>query len=395
MADRRILNVEKLASGGDGIAFSNGKVIFVPFSIPGETLLCEITEENTDFFRATVLETVKPSPFRVEALCPLFGICGGCALQHIEYSQQLKLKGQIFAESLGRIAKLHDQEFSLVASAPYGYRNRVELHVSSDQGFGYMERRSDNAIRAPGCPIAVKAISNWLKAQNRKSKPAKELQARIGPKERFIVFAQSGQPSIEGLDAKAQAIVGGRQYRFPLSHFFQSNLSMTELLVEKALSGLSGTRALDLYAGAGLFAAGLAESFSEVTLVESDTQSLEAARENVSQGKARFVPTDVEEWIRAESARSHRGSATAIDWVVADPPRSGLSSSTRTWLKNAPLGGMSYVSCNHATMARDLGDLCSSGWRIESLDVFDFYPQTGHIEALARLTPPKALSTGG
>jgi len=389
------LNVEKLASGGDGIAFSNGQAVFIPFSIPGESLSCEIIEENTDFLRAVPLEILKPSPFRVEAPCPLFGICGGCSLQHIAYSRQLELKGQIFNESLARTAKLPGQEFRLVASEPYSYRNRVELHVTDDNGFGYMEGASDKATRAHGCPIAAKPISDWLKTQNRKSKPAKELQARIGPRGRFVVFAQSSPPVIEGLDAKAQAQVGGRLYHFPLSHFFQSNLAMTELLVKKALSGLSGSRALDLYAGAGLFAAGLAETFREVTLVESDKQSLEAARENVSPGKARFIPTQVEEWIQAESARSRRGTSTAIDWVVADPPRSGLSSSTRTWLKTAPIGGLSYVSCNHATMARDLGDLCSSGWRIDSLDVFDFYPQTGHIEAMARLAPPKVLSTGG
>ncbi|MDX9826926.1 MAG: TRAM domain-containing protein, partial [Spirochaetia bacterium] len=258
MADRRILNVEKLASGGDGIAFSNGQVVFIPFSIPGETLLCEITEENPDFLRATALETLAPSPFRVEAPCPLFGSCGGCSLQHIEYSRQLELKGVIFAESLARTAKLPGQEFSLVASEPYSYRNRVELHLTPDQGFGYMKRASDKAVRAPGCPVAIKTISDWLKTQNRKSNPGKELQARIGTKERFVVFAQSGEPAIEGMQAKAQALVGGRSYSFPLNHFFQSNLRMAGLLVREALSGLSGTRALDLYAGAGLFAAGLA-----------------------------------------------------------------------------------------------------------------------------------------
>jgi 23S rRNA (uracil1939-C5)-methyltransferase len=395
MADRRILNVEKLASGGDGIAFSNGQAVFIPFSIPGERLLCEITEENRDFLRAEILENLSPSPDRVEAPCPLFGVCGGCELQHVEYSRQLALKGQIFAESLSRTAKLSGQEFSLRASNPYSYRNRVELHVTKDHGFGYMKRASADALRASDCPIAAKPISDWLKTQNRKAKPSKELQARIGPKERFVVFAQSGQPAIEGLEAKAEARVAGRSYRFPLGHFFQSNLMMTELLLREALSGLSGARALDLYAGAGLFAAELAESFGEVTLVESDKLSLEAARENVSARKARFIPTEVEEWIRSESARSRRGLAAPIDWVVADPPRSGLSTSTRAWLKSAAIGGMSYISCNHATMARDLGDLGASGWKIDSLSMFDFYPQTGHIEALARLSPPQTSKTGG
>jgi len=389
------LNVEKLASGGDGIAFSEGQAVFIPFSIPGETLRCEITEVNRDFLRAEIREILQASPHRIQAPCPLFGSCGGCTLQHIEYSHQLKLKSQIFAESLARIAKMPNQAFGVEASLPFGYRNRVELHVTSDQGLGFMEHSSDKAIRAPGCPVAAEAISDWLKTQNRKSRPARELQARIGTRQRFVVFAQTGQVAVEGLDAKAQATVGGHVFTFPLGHFFQSNCRMAGLLAKEATQDIAGNKAVDLYAGAGLFAAHLADKFSDLTLVESDGISLEAARGNIPHRHARFVPTGVEEWVKAEAGRARKGSAEPIDWIVADPPRGGLAAPIRAWLKTARIGGLSYVSCDHATMARDLGELCASGWRIETLRLYDFYPQTGHIEALARLSPPEDQKTGG
>lgn len=388
MADRMILTVEKLASGGDGIAFLNGQAVFVPFSIPGEKIRCEVVEKSKDFIRAQTLDILIPSPFRVKPPCPVFGICGGCNLQHIEYGKQLEFKAEAIRDSFRRTAKLETGDLPVKSGHAYGYRNRVQLHFTQDHGIGFMEAESAASVRAEGCPISVPAIDAWLRQQNRKSKPDKELQARIGQRDRFVLFAQDERLYIEGIDPKAKAIVGNVEYSFPLRHFFQSNLEMATLLVDDALSGISGHRAADLYSGAGLFAARLAAQFDEVTCVESDAVSLEAARGNVPQGSGRFAPTDVESWAQSASARARRGEDARYDWVVADPPRSGLSPSTREWLKKADIGGFSYISCDHVTLARDIGDLARSGWGLESLTLYDFYPQTGHIEALARLKPP-------
>jgi len=388
MADRIILTVEKLASGGDGIAFLDGQAVFVPFSIPGEKICCEIVGKAKDFLRAQPLDILEPSPFRVKPPCRIFGICGGCNLQHIDYGKQLEFKVEAIRDSFRRTAKLEPAELPAKSGLPYGYRNRVQLHFTQDHGVGFMKAESAASVRAEGCPIAVAAIDAWLRQQNRKSKPDKELQARIGQRDRFILFAQDDRFYIEGVDSKAKAIVGQVEYSFPLRHFFQSNLEVAALLVDDALSGISGHKAVDLYSGAGLFAARLAAQFDEVICVESDAVSLEAARGNVPAGSGRFAPTDVESWAQSAAARARRGEATRFDWVVADPPRSGLSPATREWLKKADIGGFAYVSCDHATMARDIGDLARSGWSLESLRLYDFYPQTGHIEALARLKPP-------
>lgn len=388
MTDRIILTVEKLASGGDGIAFPDGRAVFIPFSIPGEKISCEIVETTKDYWRALPLQILEPSLSRVEPPCPLFGRCGGCNLQHIEYDRQLELKAEAIRESFRRIAKLDGLEPGVKSGASYGYRNRVELHFSENHGIGFMAAGSSAVMRTEGCPIAAAPIDAWLRRQNRKARPDKELQAKIGRRERFVVFGQDDRLSIEGIDAKAKALVAGREYSFPLGHFFQSNLAMAGALVEEAVGGLAGYLAVDLYSGAGLFAARLAERFDEVICVESDAVSLEAARTNLPPGSGRFVPTDVESWTKGAASRARRAGGARFDWVLADPPRSGLSTATRAWLKGADLGGFTYVSCDHATMARDIGDLVRSGWRLESLTLYDFYPQTGHIEALARLSPP-------
>lgn len=393
MADRMILDVERLAAGGDGIAFFDRQAIFIPFSIPGERVACEIVERSRDFCRAKIIDIIEPSPFRVRPPCPVFGICGGCSLQHIEYSHQLAHKTAAARESFRRIAKLGsvamDATCSSGSNPGFGYRNRVQVHFTQDHGLGYMEAGSASSVRAGGCPIAAPAIDAWLRAQNRKTRPDRELIARIGQRDRFVVFGQDDRLYIEGIDPRAKALVAGHEYSFPLKHFFQSNLEMAGLLIEDAMEGLSGRTAADLYSGAGLFAARLAERFDEVTCVESDAVSLEAARCNLPSGKGRFIATEVEAWARAESANARRGKPSTWDCVLADPPRSGLSPVTRDWLKAADIGRLIYVSCDHATMARDIGDLVGAGWQLESLRLYDFYPQTGHIEALARLSPPR------
>lgn len=325
--------------------------------------------------------------------CPLFGRCGGCNLQHIAYPAQLVFKTQLARESLERMAGIEAPSLPMEAGEPYSYRNRVQIHPAADGGLGFMAGGTEEALRAKGCPIAVPEIDQWLRRENRKSKPYRELAARIGQRDRFVVFAQDGRLSVEGETALAEARVGPAKYLFPLGHFFQSNLAMAERLVDRAVKGLSGDLALDLYSGAGLFAARLASSFGQVVCVESDPVSLEAARSNLPRGKGRFHAQDVESWVSSQARQAgEAGRKTAagarFDWIFVDPPRAGLSPKVRGWLKTFPSRGLSYVSCDQATLARDLGDLIGAGWSLDSLELYDFYPQTGRLEALAKLLPP-------
>jgi tRNA/tmRNA/rRNA uracil-C5-methylase (TrmA/RlmC/RlmD family) len=175
--------------------------------------------------------------------------------------------------------------------------------------------------------------------------------------------------------------VRGKNFQFPVAHFFQSNIIVLEKLVERFVEPLKGVLALDLYSGAGLFSLFLADNFDSIECVESDAASMEAARLNLSRARAKVGFSDilVERWIQTPHANR------AFDCIVADPPRAGLSPELRAWLAGAQADALLYVSCDHASLARDLRDLTQKGWRTEDITLFDFYPQTGRLEAVARL----------
>lgn len=406
-----LVKVEKLAAGGEGIAFAGGKAIFIPFSIPGETIRIRPIKETKGYIRAEIIDILTPSSDRTVPECPLFGICGGCSLQHIEYTAQLKLKAEAARESFVRIGKFDPGPLPLHSDTPYHYRNRAQFHLTLDGGIGFMKADSDDAIRlGSGCPILKPVLDTWLKSQNRKTKPAKAMQLYIDQQKRFMAFADDTKLYIEGKDRTAHVVLAERSYHFPVKHFFQSNLAMAKKLIKDIELRLPepGECAVDLYAGAGLFSKILVERFSDVSCVENDTVSLEAARENCSGYSMRFFPMDVETWVSRELSRMGKSapsvasvetsrstgpaiktSVKAFDCVIADPPRQGLPPILKTWLTSTAIKKFFYVSCDHVTLARDIGELIKNGWEIESLELYDFYPQTGHLESLAVLRPAK------
>ncbi|MCE5257370.1 MAG: TRAM domain-containing protein [Spirochaetaceae bacterium] len=380
------LTVQKLATGGDGIAFSDGRVIFIPLTIPGETVVCRIIADFHDYAKAELLEVIEPSPARVTPPCPIFGQCGGCKLQHISIERQRELKAESVRETFTRTAKFDPGPIPLKSGAPYGYRNRAELHFTGDHGIGFMVGESSASVRARNCPIVVQSIASWLHGQNRKAKPEREIRAAYGDRDRFTIFGQDERLYIEGRDATARATVAGQEYSFPVKHFFQSNIEMASALVEDVVEGVSGERAVDLYCGSGLFAKRLAALCGEIACVESDVAALEAARNNVKGRKVSFHARNAEEWVRSGTAGTAGiAGGSPIDWVTVDPPRTGLSAELRAWLSRADIGAINYVSCDPVTLARDLRELKDAGWQIKSLCLYDFYPQTGRIEAFARL----------
>jgi 23S rRNA (uracil1939-C5)-methyltransferase len=378
--DLLTLRVEKLSSHGEGIAFSEGKAVFIPYSIPGELLTCRIVEDHSSFSRAEPIDIKEASPDRAEPPCPLFGVCGGCSLQHIEYSCQTRLKQDAARETFLRIGGFDPGELEIVTGEPYHYRNRTQIHACGDGGLGFAKAGSSEAIKIPRCPILVPALERWLISENRKARPYRALSALIGERPRFSVFAQDERIYIEGRDAYARAGVRGKNFQFPVAHFFQSNIPALEKLIERCVEPLRGGRALDLYSGAGLFSLFLADNFDSIECVESDTASMEAARLNLSLARAKigFSDIPVERWIK--TPRANR----AFDLIVADPPRTGLSPELRAWLAGAQADALLYVSCDHASLAHDLRDLTQNGWKVEDITLFDFYPQTGRLEAVAR-----------
>lgn len=386
------LFVEKIVAGGAGLAFLEGRAVFVPFALPGERVSALVSEEGRDWLRAEIVDVLEPSPDRVEPVCPLYGICGGCNLQHMSYDRQLKAKSSIVSEAFRRIAGFDPGEVAVAASHPYGYRNRVQVHMTPEGKLGFMRRDSGDVVPLSSCPIADPAVNRWLEARARSQHPKRELLPFTGGADRFIVYGYSDEVFVEGRDREPSVPVAGDEILFSLKGFFQSNLGALSILVGETVAGddplvddgqaSPGSRAADLYCGVGLFGHFLARRHASVLCVESEARSVECARRNLPAGAGEFYAQPVETWVRGKRATGH------FDLIVADPPRTGMAPEVLHWLAGVDAPELLYVSCDPATQARDTRALLASGWSLSSLKAYDFYPQTGHIECAARFTRP-------
>ena len=362
------VTIEKIASGGAGLGRIDGKVVFVPFTLPGETVEAELQEVKKDYLRAKALRIVSPSPERIEPACPLFGVCGGCDFQHLGYQAQLDLKRGLFLEAFRRIGGEDLPPPEVVPSEPFGYRARVQVHRAG-KGVGFKEAGGSGVVQVKVCPVASPEVNAFLS----------EAQAGSGEfsRERFTVFGWGGAWFREGRDREARAVIRGRAFSFAPECFFQSNPAMLERLageVGELLPG--GEAALDLYGGVGTFAAFLADSYERVTLVEESPLAAAWAERNLEGGRAEVFRGNVEAWLRTAAARR------PADAVVVDPPRTGLSEDVVRFLGLAKPRRLVYVSCDAATLARDFKKLKTLGFRLDRYRVYDFYPQTAHLESL-------------
>ncbi len=378
------LHIEKLVAGGDGLAFLEGRAVFVPLTLPGEDVVARIILERSDYLRAELVSVLAASPDRVEPVCPLFGRCGGCNLQHCAPDAQLSLKAGIVRELFARTAGI---EFNAGAGAPgfiveagavYGYRNRMQLHFDSEGRLGLSRRESNEVMAIPGCPVALESLDEWIGERSNSTGIRSEMAPYLGNRDRFVAFGAGKKVWIEGQHIQAKVEVLGQPISFPLGSFFQSNLELLERLVPAVVEGFEGGRAADLYAGVGLFGRFLAEKGGRVTLVEENAESLALARVNAKGPSHEYSAQSVDAWCRGPGARAE------FDFLVLDPPRTGLSPGLAAWIVARKPPRVSYVSCDPVTLARDAKALLAGGYRLESLSLYDFYPQTGHIEALAR-----------
>lgn len=367
-----VARVTKLISGGEGLARWQDKALFLAGALPGEEVRFEVTEEKSGFRRGRVVEILTRSPDRRDPGCTHYGQCGGCDFQHLSLAAQGTAKASIVQESFARLGKLTIDRPEVVQGQGWGYRNRLQIH-GSPAAAGFKARASDQRLKIDCCPVADAGFSEVF------SHPGQYFD-REG---RFLAFSAQGQLWVEGRQTEAAVQVAGKTIRFPLKGFFQSNLEVLELLLPFALDGLSGDHALDLYCGVGLFGAFLADRFKTVHLVEENALALDLARKNLPPGPHKFHSETLEAWTR------RRQVPNVLDAAVVDPPRTGLSAQVVDWLIAKRPKKLVYVSCNPDTMARDCGLLVRAGWSLKALKVFDFYPQTSHIEACARLEPPQ------
>lgn len=388
--------VEKLVYGGAGLARIDGRVALVPFVLPGERVRIEPQGGRRGVLAARLESVVEPSTARTHPPCPFYYRCGGCQYQHGVYEAQVEAKRAIVAETLARIGKLEPpREIDAITGEPWGYRNRTQFHVERGR-LGYFGFGTHALVPVDRCPISSPRINEVLTALNGMVRDRRwpafvrsvevftnETDVQINVREtdrpvarRFFEWCAEAVPGFApaGIEYRAASDT----YRVGRNSFFQVNRFLTDRLVERALEGASGATALDLYAGAGLFSLPLARRFERVTAVESGA----AARDVEYNAERAGVRLEVH---RRPVEAFLEGIAEAPDFVLADPPRAGLGkSAVRSLLRLAP-ARISIVSCDPATLARDLAALTAGGYRLARLTLIDLFPQTYHIETVSTL----------
>jgi 23S rRNA (uracil1939-C5)-methyltransferase len=422
------VRIEKLLYGGEGLAHHEGHAVFAPFVLPGETVTVEPVERRKKFIRARLSAVLTSSAERVAAECPHFGVCGGCDYQHIGYAQQLRYKAEILRETLARLGKITwEGEITTHGSTPYGYRNRAQWKIAPDAAgqlaVGYFQAGSRRLCAVRECPILSPRLRDTLavfsKLITTRALPAglREVEAFADDADEklllnlsFDVLDQSVQSVTDLLRAKIPGAesfllhiartdrfeldgpghltyrVGAHGYRVGHLSFFQVNRALIPELVELVLSDARGRLALDLFAGVGLFSVPLAQRFERMVAVESNAATARDLEMNLQASGA------------ASPAARH-GDVVAFldrwretpDFVLLDPPRAGVPAAALQRLARLDPAVIAYLSCDPATLARDLAVLVGTNdkpghYRIQSVHLVDMFPQSYHLEAFLRLT---------
>ena len=387
--------MEKLVYGGDGLARLNGRVVFAPFVLPGERILACVEREKPGMVRARMLEVLEAAPDRVAAPCPVYGRCGGCHYQHAPYEYQLLAKRAILVEALQRLGKMEPPaEIAIVAAEPFGYRNRVQLHVEENR-LGYREARSHRLCTVGECPVASPKINQAIAAFSAMTRDGRwprfirSLEVFTDEREVQINVLETDRPVarrffdwcgtlIPGLVEGALDYRG--EFRVSSNSFFQVNRLLIDRLVEAATEGVEGETAIDLYAGVGLLSLPLARRFREVTAVESGAGAVRDLEFNAARaglGNLRAISQTAEEHL----AQLEK----APDFVALDPPRTGLGKVVVGRLIELRPRQIAILACDPATLARDLAGLVAAGYQVERMTLVDLFPQTYHLETVVRL----------
>ena len=385
VGDDFVVEIEGLAAGGEGVAHApDGRVVFVAASAPGDRVWVRVVEAHPRWLRGEIEALEAPGPGRIAPRCPLFLRCGGCAWQHLDYATQLSAKAEILRDALVRIGGLAPpSEVEIVPSPPFGYRGRARVGVARGV-VGFRRLRSHALEPAAACPVLVPELESALGALAA-APPTRdgEIELCAGDDGRVRAWGPGGL-----LYGEAQLAIDAGTVRVGVSPgvFFQGNAPLRGALLAGVLDAAGrGARALELCAGAGFFSLGLAERFQEVLAVESSPPAVRDLRRNIEANgveNLRVVCAPLERFLAGDEPRDYAPNA-----IVVDPPRTGLGPALAKDLAAAAgAARLVYVSCEPATLARDLAVLAAEGLRLVSLRGYDLFPQTAHVEAIAVLT---------
>ncbi|MEM7356742.1 MAG: class I SAM-dependent RNA methyltransferase, partial [Acidobacteriota bacterium] len=388
--DELEITIEKLVEGGDGFGRFEGIPFFVPRSAPGDRLRVRLSERRPGYGRAEIVEVIEPAAVRRQPPCPHFDRCGGCDLQHLGEDAQLRYKAEAVRETLRRIGGIEmPAKVTVLPGRPWGYRLRTQLHLGEGlrgTDVGYFARGSHDLVPIERCPVLVPELEAALPdlPHSLGDISHKRIDLTAGDGSRWTV-----SPPVEGLPkGEVEARIGSYTYSYDARCFFQGHRQLASQLIEQALGeapeaaaadAAAEETAFDLFAGVGLFSLPLAERYHKVVAVESDRVACRFLRKNARRNRLDNVAVEhrsVETWIAKLPEKPAR--------VVVDPPRLGLPHALRRALVKRRPRQLTYVSCNAATLARDLKQL-GSGFRLDSLALLDMFPQTGHMELVVQL----------
>ena len=377
--------IERILPGGVGLGHAEGKTVLVSLAAPGDHLRVRVEREQGNVLFASVVEVLTPSPVRIEPPCPYFGRCGGCDFQQLTYEAQLAAKANIIADCLQRIARLDHVPNIAVHPSPkdWRYRARATWQIDREKReIGYYERGSRRVCDVADCAVLLPELQETLE-QVRATE-----WAEFPPELKHLdaVAGENGvslSPAFAEFETNELTLrVGSEVYEYNAEAFFQINPALLPELIEFALSDARGETALDLYCGVGLFTLPLARRFARVVGVEANPVATRFAKRNLQQAgltNAHVITATVAGWVRENT---HTDS---VDFVLLDPPRAGAESVVIKGLLKLQPKRISYVSCDPATLARDLRKLIAGGYTIDSITGFDLFPQTHHVETVVLL----------
>lgn len=423
MAPPFIFSPVKLIYGGDALGFHAGHTVMAPRLLPGEQVEAEEVRRIKGVIHARPVRVLEPSPERIDARCPYFGNCGGCHYQHFDHQTQVESKTAILRETLFRLGKATWEAPIPAHTGPeWNYRNQAQFKIGqSPDGLatlGFFEAESNRLVEIDACPIlsptlnallAVLRTEPWtralaggkelaLLADDRDEKVMLTLAGTWNAQEeetlagrslgelgqvRTVAFVRNdrhdgarvfGEPHLSYR-------VGEFTYQISPTAFFQNARFLLPDVVESVTGAESGETAIDLYAGVGLFTLPLARRFNQVLAVEAHPPAAAdlAVNARAASGKIRTSAATAYDFLR-------RCAQMDPDLVVMDPPRAGMGAETLRLLVDLRPKRLHYLSCSPPTLARDLDFLLKRGYQLDSVELFDFFPQTYHIESLARLS---------
>jgi len=411
-----IVTFEKFTYGGDCLGrLSDGRAVFVPFTIPGETAKIKLVEEKKRFARGEIIEILEPSPKRIEPKCPHFfnpnfptycgkvRVCGGCYYQHIPYEEQLLLKADVLRDQLERIGNIENPPVqpTVPSAQPWEFRNHIQFHISPEGRLGFNSPRADAIVAIEECHLPVPIIKKlWPQLDIETIPGLDQVAIRAGANDDLMIMLKSSDPQPVGLDVDLPVSVhhqgpGGslvmagddhivvevkeRLFRVSGESFILGNIFIADAMISHLLAILPLTKEItfvDAYCGVGLFSAFLAPRVGRLICIEDSPSASDDFITNLDEfDNVELYEAPVEDVLPALDQ--------APNVMLVDPPRSGLRHESLDGILSLAPQTLAYVSSDPATLARDAKRLTNGGYQLQQITPFDLFPQTSHIESIS------------